>query len=340
MVKLSDKSKILITICIIGILSLSIMFSLRNNKIHPTTRTMTMFDTVVTLKIYDKVSDEVVDGFFELCKEYELIFDRTNPESELYKLNQTMAIQKSLEIPISQDISQLLQSSMYYSSISNGKFDITIAPITALWDFSESTTPPDKNSITNLLPLVNYKNIELHPNTITNKTIGIEIEFGGIAKGYISEKLKAYLDDNDVKNAIINLGGNIVCIGSKPHNEPFTVGIAKPFSSHSDSLAEVKVYDKCISTCGIYERCYNYDGKFYHHVLDTSTGFPIENTLQSVTIISDDSIMCDALSTICFTLDLEEGLKLLEDFPQVQAIFIDQNNELHTTTNLILPESK
>ena len=155
-----------------------------------------------------------------------------------------------------------------------------------------------------------------------------KLDLGGIAKGYVADKLKDYLKSKDVKHGIINLGGNILLIGTKPDKSNYHIGIQKPFSSTRDYIRIVDTKDKSIVTSGIYERYYEIDGKIYHHILDAKTGYPVENELASVTIISDKSVDGDALSTLIFTKGLEDGMEIINNTANIEAVFITKKGSV------------
>lgn len=163
---------------------------------------------------------------------------------------------------------------------------------------------------------------------------GMSIELGAIAKGYIADKIKAYLIEQGVGSATINLGGNMLCVGTKPSGAPFRIGIQKPFADHSQVVGIVDIDDLSVVSSGIYERYITVDGKQYHHILNPATGYPYENGLVSVTIISPKSVDGDALSTSCFCLGLEDGMKLVESQPDCYGIFITSDGELHYSQGL------
>ena len=140
----------------------------------------------------------------------------------------------------------------------------------------------------------------------------MEIDLGGIAKGYAADKIVEYLKSQNIEKAIINLGGNVFVLGEKSKDTQFKVGIQDPNSEDGTSIANIGVTNQSVVTSGIYERYLEQDGVMYHHMLDPSTGYPFENNLSSVTIISDSSIVGDGLSTTTFGLGLEKGMKLIE----------------------------
>ncbi len=325
-------------------------------------------NTSVQITLYDSQDKSLLDDCLDLCDKYELIFSRTNEESELYKLNHrtsdsvadTSSDSNSAEAArqtntsdknptadiqatpylvsgtsdtwhISEDLAALLSKGLTSTRESDGAFDIAIAPLTSLWDFTaENPKVPDDADIQKVLPLCSSSGVTINGQDITLPSDDIQFDVGAIAKGYIADRLKDFLVKKGVNSAIINLGGNVLCIGSKPDGTPFKVGIQKPFADRNETEAVMDITGKSVVSSGIYERCFKQDGKLYHHILNPKTGYPYDNGLISVTIISDQSVDGDALSTTCFALGLDEGLKFAEK-KDVQAVFITEDYELHYT---------
>lgn len=305
-------------------------------------------NTAVQITIYDSQDKALLDDCLALCDKYELIFSRTNEKSELYKLNHRKDVSDgdfgtdgpTTPYPvsgtadtwhISEDLAALLSEGLDITRESDGAFDIAIAPLTSLWDFTaEDPEVPDDAAIQKALPLCSSDGVTIDGEDITLLSDDIQFDVGAIAKGYIADRLKDFLIKKGVKSAIINLGGNVLCIGSKPDGTPFKIGIQKPFADRNETEAVMDITGKSVVSSGIYERCFKQDGKLYHHILNPQTGYPYDNGLISVTIISDQSVDGDALSTTCFALGLEDGLKFAEK-KGVQAVFITEDYELHYT---------
>ena len=305
-------------------------------------------NTAVQITIYDSQDKALLDDCLALCDKYELVFSRTNEKSELYKLNHRKdtsdkdpnADGQTTPYPvsgtadtwhISEDLASLLSEGLDITRESDGAFDIAIAPLTSLWDFTaEDPKVPDDAAIQKALPLCSSDGVTIDGQDITLPSDDIQFDVGAIAKGYIADRLKDFLVKKGVKSAIINLGGNVLCIGSKPDGTPFKVGIQKPFADRNETEAVMDITGKSVVSSGIYERCFKQNGKLYHHILNPKTGYPYDNSLISVTIISDQSVDGDALSTTCFALGLEDGLKFAEK-KGVQAVFITEDYELHYT---------
>ncbi|MFI3201771.1 MAG: FAD:protein FMN transferase [Eubacteriales bacterium] len=314
---------------------------------EPISKTDFVLDTVATITIYQENDTQLLEDAFALCRSYESIFSATNPSSELYQLNEQFQSQSHTPIPISYELGNLIDSALHFAETSKGAFDPTIGVLTTMWDFTSDTpTIPEEEHLLAALPLIDYQSLtidglslvnnaaestNLNPITITNHMLGTRIDLGAIAKGYIADQLKVFLLEQGVTSAYINLGGNIVCIGSKPQNQPFQVGIQKPFEEYSELIAQMSVEDASVVTCGIYERSFSYADQLYHHILNPKTGYSYVHDLTSVTIISPHSIDGDALSTICYALGIDEGIALIEALPEIHGIFIDKQGYITYT---------
>lgn len=254
--------------------------------------------------------------------------------SEVSKINQNAGIQP---IKVSDDTYTVIKKAISYSQKTGGKFDISVGAISSIWNIgNESARVPSSEEIKSLLPLVNYKDISLNDKekSVYLKKKGMKIDLGGIAKGYCADKLADYLKENGVKNAIINLGGNIYVFGQNAKKTDFNVGVQDPAKTNTEPLGTIQLTDMSIVTSGVYERFIEKDGKVYHHMINPTTGYPFENNLSSVTIISKKSIDGDALSTSTFGLGLEEGMKFIEGLEDVDAIFITNDKKIFTSKGI------
>lgn len=298
---------------------------------EPITVTDYKLNTYVTITIYDSKDITLLEDCLALCDKYELLFSRTNPESELYQLNNgQLPISADGYYTVSEELFEIIKIGKKYSELSDDAFSIALEPLTSLWNFTDGTNViPPQDKIDAVLPILNSNDILLRaPNEIAFKKEGMGIDLGGIAKGYIADKIKEYLLSNNVHSALIYLGGNVLCIGQK-ETGPFKIGIEKPFDADGTAAAIVQISDMSVVTSGTDERYFKKDGKLYHHILDKNTGYPIDNTLTAVTIITASSTDADALSTTCFSLGLEKGLELLESLENTDGFFITKDGEYH-----------
>lgn len=299
-------------------------------KEEPLSRTSFFMDTVCTITLYDSADETLLDKAFEICKEYETLFSRTVETSDVAKLNRMN--EGMLEVHPA--TAELLTTALEYAELTGGKFDVTVGRLTSLWDFkAERPALPQQSEIESALSQVGYQNLSVEGTNVTVKG-GIQLDLGGIAKGYIADRCAEFLKENGVKRAIINLGGNVVVVGSKEEGKSWTVGIQQPFADHDRVVATVEVSDCSLVTSGIYERSFEVGGTLYHHILDPQTGYPVSNGLSAVTILSESSTRADALSTSCFLLGKEKALTLIESLPDTEAIFIDEDGGITTTSGV------
>lgn len=287
-------------------------------------------NTSVQITSYDPVEENLLRDALALCDQYEKKFSRTREDSELYKLNHGLLPKEDGWVLLSEESAELIRQGLFYSELSQGAFDITIEPVSSLWDFtSEDPALPNPRDVEQAVPKVGYEDVELQGNRIRFLKEGMGIELGAIAKGYIADRIKEFLIEQGVEHAIIDLGGNILCVGNRPDGEPFRVGIQKPFAKRSETVAMAKIADRSVVSSGIYERFFEKNGELYHHILDPKSGYPYENELLAVTIFSDHSIDGDALSTTCYALGLEKGRKLIDSLPKIQAVFLTKDGKMH-----------
>ncbi len=325
------------------------------------------FNTTYTITLYEGGSEDLLEKCAARCQEFEKVFSRTLKGSELYNINEIEKVylevlnkkngikdgeaaeteikaladpannavfhinnDGSIEFTVSDILYEILEKGLYYSEKSKGVFDITIEPESSLWDFtSDNRKVPEDTKIKEAVKLTGYKNAALEDRKLLLEKPGMGIELGAIAKGFIADKLKEYLKENGVTSGTVNLGGNVLCIGKKPDNSPFRIGIQHPFENRNEVITAVKAEDISVVSSGIYERYFIQDGKMYHHILDPSTGYPYNNGLVAVTIISGKSVDGDALSTTCFAMGLEKGLEFASSLENVYAVFITEDEKLH-----------
>lgn len=295
---------------------------------EPISKTGIYFDTVIQIDLYDSNDTTLLEQCFEHCQVFEQTISRTIETSEIYQINHA----NGTPVKVSDMTLELIQKGIEYGDLTNGKFDITIAPLMELWDFKNNTgNIPNHADIEEALSHVDYKNIVINGNEVSLKDPKAAIDLGGIAKGYMADYLKDYLIQEGIESALINLGGNILTIGSKPDGTPFNLGIQKPFDKQGSAITSVKTTDSSVVSSGVYERYFEAGDVLYHHILDTDTGYPCDNKLLGVTILSKESVDGDALSTSCLALGLEEGKKLIKSLDGVESIFITENYELIDT---------
>lgn len=284
------------------------------------------FDTVISISFYaGSNGNELMEQCIKICEEIENRFSRTKEGSEVYQINHRT--ENCLEI--SDEVAELIAVGLDYYEKSGGKFDITVAPLSDLWDFkSEDARVPTEEAVRETVHHVEAESLQLEGNTLTFADSGTMIDLGALVKGYAADQIREYLSANGVKSGMINLGGNVLTIGSRPGNQPWRIGIQKPFSATGEVAAVVEVENQTVVSSGIYQRYFEQDGIIYHHILDPDSGYPIQNKIQGVTIVCESSLMGDALSTTCLAVGLEEAQRLIDSMEGVEALFILEDGEI------------
>ena len=329
--------KLTFYIVLIALLAISAFF-IFNKRVNTYSKTMYYLGTVNEVTIYTKSSEAKANEILSHCENIVKDIDnKMNPStisSDIYKINQNAGKEP---VKVSKDTFNVIKASLHYSEVSNDSFDTTIGALVQLWNIgNENAKVPTQEEVNALLPSVDYKNIILDEknSTVMLKNPETKIDLGGIAKGYAADKVVQYLESQKIEGAIVNLGGNIYTLGTKDGKTKFNIGIQDPTKPRGNAIGSITTTNRSVVTSGIYERYIEKDGKIYHHILSPKTGYPVENNLRSVTIISDNSMNCDALSTTAFSLGLEKGLKLIEETPNTEAIFITKDKQIYTTPGL------
>lgn len=282
------------------------------------------FDTVVTL--YGYCPAETLKAAMDGCAQYERMLSKTIEGSDVWRINHA----NGMPVKVSKQTIELLQTAKDIGEASGGVFDVSIEPAAALWDFSaEAPCLPDAAALALAVSKVDYSLIELGEDTVTLPA-GMQLDLGGIAKGYISACIAEQLKDAGVDSALLDFGGNMVAIGSKPGGFPWRIGIKDPADPYGDVLMSIDCVDCAVVTSGNYERCFDLDGVRYHHILDVRSGLPVQNGVSQFSIVSGDPALADALSTACFALGPEEGLALAERYGAHGICVLDDGSILTT----------
>lgn len=324
---------LLTTLTAILALTSTILIGCARNT-EPISRTGFYFDTVIQITLYDTEDETVLDGCFALAETYENLFSATKEGSDVWKINHA----DGETVTVSEETVKLLIWAADCANTTEGAIDPTIRPVSELWDFGSEGNAhvPEDSAIKEALSHVSYDNIRfgVAPSDETGESVyrtvtltdpKAAVDLGFIAKGYIADRIKEYLLSQGVKSACISLGGNVLAVGEKPDGSPFRIGIQEPFAETGKTLDTIEIRDTSIVTSGIYERCFYEDSVLYHHILDTATGYPVDNELASVTIICESSTKADALSTSCLCLGLEDGRKLLDAQEDVAYLLITRD---------------
>ncbi len=280
-------------------------------------------DTVITLTAY--VEDAgLLQEALEECGRYEQMLSRTIEGSDVWRVNHA----EGRPVEVSGETIEILETALRISELSGGAFDVSIAPVSTLWDFTSGTAVlPDAGMIADAAARVDYRQISIDGSRVTLPE-GMMIDLGGIAKGYIADAVKNWLADRGVAHAILSFGGNVVAIGLKPDGSPWKVGIQDIDKATGEYMLVAENRGGSTVTSGIYERGFELGGIRYHHILDTGTGWPVQNELASVTVFSESSMWGDALATAAFALGTEAGTALIDGLDGIEALFIARDRSV------------
>jgi thiamine biosynthesis lipoprotein len=320
------------------------------------------FDTICEITIFDldpayfddltednfeDTSNALITDAFKLMSEYEKTLSRTIDGSDIDRINKASGEATA----VNEETLQVISKGIGFGDLSGGVFDITVGKASALWDFHESleeggTEVPSAEALKEASEHIDYKAISMDEASGTVRLDDPEmmLDLGGIAKGYIADRVSEYLRGLGVTSGIVNLGGNIEVIGGKAgslgasleEQSDFSLGIRDPLDETGGLLGIYPGRDVTIVTSGTYERFIEVDGVKYHHILDPETGWPVDTDVLQVSVIAGagHSADCDGLSTVCLALGSDKGTELIKglaesgEFGPLEAIFVTTDGEI------------
>lgn len=300
---------------------------------QPLSRSELLLDTVCTVTLYEPADPALLDAAFQLIAEEEALFSRTLENSDVWLVNQAAG----RPVRVAPDTADVIELGLEYSELSEGRFDITVGSLTALWDFGGADHVPTDAEREAAMAAVDYHKLHLTGLEVTMDDPASRLELGAVAKGYIADRVAGLLKEKGAVSAVIDLGGNVLTLGEKPDGAMWKIGVQQPFGKErSELVGMIQVAgDVSLVTSGIYERNFERDGVLYHHILDPDTGFPAETDVIGVTVVSESSAQGDALSTVCLLLGREEGSRLLETCDGVQgAVWVDSEGQVYVQGDL------
>jgi len=287
------------------------------------TKTDFCLDTFVSVTCYGENADKAADAAIDEIKRIESVFSPFLETSELYKINQTAYD----GCEISDEMKNVLTKALRVCEITDGAFDITIKPLSDLWNIkSENPKVPDDEAISKAKEKVGYENVSIEGTTITFKKEGMAIDLGGAAKGYAADRAKDIIKSYGIKNAILDLGGNIYALGKSEKKAPWRIGLQDPSKERGEFFMAIDLSDSSCVTSGSYERYFEENGKIYHHIIDPLSGTPADSGLISVSVVSESSFEADMLSTAIFVMGEERYEKIKNKFNIEKYVTVDKNN--------------
>ncbi|MBE5877425.1 MAG: FAD:protein FMN transferase [Lachnospiraceae bacterium] len=303
---------------------------MENQKQDSTTQSIFAMDTYMDLTAYGENSEGAVEAAIAEIHRLDALFSTGNETSEVYIINQ----EKSGVL--SEDYAYLFGRSMELWETTNGIFDITVYPVMRAWGFvDKSYRVPEETELLELLDFVDTSKVVYHKETgRIELPMQAEIDFGGIAKGYTSMRVSQVMKEQGVESAIVNLGGNVQTVGEKPDGSKWKVAIKSPYED-IPYLGVLAIGETAVITSGGYERYFEEDGKRYHHIIDTRTGYPAQSGLISVTIVCEDGALADGLSTSLYVMGKDEAIAYWRaHHKEFEAVICTQEDKLYVTEGL------
>lgn len=280
----------------------------------------------ILLKLFEH-NESLASRVFRLIKQQENLFTVNRPHSEVMTINHAAG---SHPVVVSPPVYELIKRAKAVSLLEDSLFNFTIGPVVKRWKIGFSGhSVPAASDLQSLLALTNPHDVVLDDaaRSVFLQHAGMEIDLGAIAKGYIADVVRDFLLAEQVPHGLINLGGNVQTLGASGE-QGWGIGLKKPFAAEDALLGVIHVSNKSVVTSGIYERYFELDGRRYHHILDPKTGYPLDNELQSVTVISEDSIDGDIYTTLLYGMGVEKSLEYLQDLAHIEAIFVTKQQQI------------
>lgn len=282
----------------------------------------------ILLKLFED-NQQAARAVFRLIKQQEDLLTVNREHSQLMAVNQAAG---QHPVVVSRPVFELISKAKAVSLMEGCCFNFTIGPVVKRWKIGfHGDTVPSHAELQSLLPLTRPDQVMLDPQacSVFLTQTGMEIDLGAIAKGYIADRVRDLLQQMGIQHALINLGGNVLTVGAPQYGEAaWGIGLQKPFATPDALIGVIEVAGKSVVTSGVYERYFEQDGKLYHHILDPKTGYPLDNELLSVTVISDYSIDGDIYTTLLYGMGTEKALRYLTTVPHIEAIFVTRTGQV------------
>ena len=282
-------------------------------------------NTVIKISAYGKDAGIAVDKALKEVHRIDALMSAHKASSEVYMLN------GSNGMTVSKEVFDIIKTAKDIWQKTDGAFDITLKPLSDMWNIkAENPKVPDNAEIENALLKTGFQYVDLNEENflVSFKKEGMQIDLGGIAKGYAADRAAVILKENGIENALIDLGGNVYAIGKNRNKKHWKIGLQTPWETRGEYFEVVEAKDTAVVTSGAYERYFENEGKIYHHILNPKTGYPAKSEFQSVTVIHKNSALADALSTAIFVLGEKGALKAKAEFKDIKIIVVTKDLEV------------
>lgn len=286
-------------------------------------------DTDISITAYGKNAEEALADVRSKVTELERLWSVTDENSDIYAINHS----QGRTVSINRETEKILSFALYMAEKTGGALEPTIYPVFTAWGFTTGENRiPGRSELVEILQNVGYGNVKLYGNEVTLPD-GMELDLGAVGKGYAADEVANILKEAGITSALLDLGGNIQLIGTKPNGDDWKIGLRDPFGE--TYMGVLSINDRAVVTSGNYERYFiGEDGKRYGHILDPSTGYPAENGLVFVTIVATEGKLCDALSTSLFVMGQEAAVNYWRENPDFEMILLTEDRKIYLTEGL------
>ncbi len=296
-------------------------------------RSQFLMGTLVEITLREPDADKAqmaINQAFDEMRRLEKLMSTHLLDSEISRLNN--AARKNLFFSVSDAVIEVIKRGVYWGEKSNGAFDISIGPVSRLWQFNdENPSLPDAGLLTEALPLVNFHDIEINAPKVRLKKPGMSLHLGAIGKGYAVDKAMQALKSSGIQHALINAGGDLKALGSRADGKPWKIGLQHP-RKPEQMIASFELTNKAVATSGDYQRYFMLGDTRYHHILNPTTGMPARGMI-SATIIADNVMDADALATAVFVMGQENGLALIDSLEGVECMIVSDSGTIRFSEN-------
>ena len=336
--QISSSASLCFRLIKIGIMCLALLGCTR---VEPS-RAEFALGTICHVTLYEQGREWIYRDIFSRIREIENLMSVNIPSSDVSRINAAAGI---APVQVHEEVFRVIERAVFFAELSGGAFDPTVGPLVSLWNISdEDPRLPSREEIDEVLPLINWRDIELDASecSVFLKRRGMALDLGAIAKGYAADEAAEVIRNARINRAIINLGGDVVILGERKDKNPWRVGVQDPNREVNNFLGvllvpaadEAESFKTSVVTSGVNERFFEKDGERFHHIFSPVAGYPVKNGLLSVTIIAANSMDADAFSTLVFVLGFEEGTALLDSFPGADAVFVLEDLTVRKTSGV------
>ena len=299
-------------------------------------RTVFALGTVCSIQLFTEKPQTEVELVLQTCirrlEELERHLSANAESSTLIDINKASGV-SAVNVPA--DIYPLFVRAVFFAEKTDGAFNPAIGGVVKLWNIGfENARKPEDRDIQVALSRTDYKDVQLTGTAVFLKKEGMKLDLGAIAKGFAADELTRIVKQAGIMHAVIDIGGTISAVGVRPDGKRWNIGIRDPRIRQGQPIISAPIENRSISTSGSYERYFEQGGIRYHHIIDPATGYPVQSNMIAVSVFADSATDADALSTACFVLGYKKAIKLLDELPNTEALFIFDDNSVRTTGNL------